>query len=214
MIGTRVDDWMSRGGVIAVVRLVHGAFFLAVAAYCFLSYSPFAYAQFIKPSVVPALTDFVLISQWYMAVVVLATVLTLMPQLRGGRGRRLAIGYVVVWGAVAGVALYAQPLRSIGNSPSGFAVGLIALVAPVWLALVDHVARPSEPPQSVRLPRVLMTCLGAAGWHGRATRSPSPSGWPKRSASISAAARLPSRSARRSSRTSMCSPRCSWRSRW
>ena len=163
MIGTRVDDWMSRGGVIAVVRLVHGAFFLAVAAYCFLSYSPFAYAQFIKPSVVPALTDFVLISQWYMAVVVLATVLTLMPQLRGGRGRRLAIGYVVVWGAVAGVALYAQPLRSIGNSPSGFAVGLIALVAPVWLALVDHVGRPSEPPQSVRLPRVLMTCLGAAG---------------------------------------------------
>ena len=162
MIGTRVDDWLSRGGVIAVVRLVHASFFLAVASYCFLSYSPFAYAQFIKPSVVPALTDFVLISQWYMAVVVLTTILTLMPQLRGGRGRRLAIGYVVVWGAVAGLALYVKPLRSIANSPSGFIVGLLALVAPVWLALVDHVARPAEPPQSVRLPRVLMTCLGAA----------------------------------------------------
>jgi len=162
MIGTRIDDWLSRGGVIAAVRLVHASFFLAVAAYCFLSYSPFAYAQFIKPSVVPALTDFVLISQWYMAVVVLATMLTLMPQLRGGRGRRLAIGYVVVWGAAAGVALYAKPLRSIANSPSGFLVGLLALGAPVWLALVDHAARPSEPPQSVRLPRLLMTCLGAA----------------------------------------------------
>ncbi len=162
MIGSRFDDWLSRAGVIAAVRVVHAVFFVAVAAYCFLSYSPFAYAQFIKPSVVPALTDFVMISQWYFCVVVLATILTLMPHLRSGRGRILAVAYVVVWGALAVVALYEKPLRSIGNSWSGYVIGMLALVAPLWVALIDHVARPAAELKPVGLARVLAACVGTA----------------------------------------------------
>src|SRR6476620_11064427 len=127
MIGTRVDDWLSRGGVIAVVRLVHASFFLAVAAYCFLSYSPFAYAQFIKPHVVPALTEFVMLSQWYFWVIFLTTLLTLLPHLRGGPGRAVASAYVVVWAVLGAVALFKPPLRAIGNTPLAFAFGLMAL---------------------------------------------------------------------------------------
>ena len=57
--------------------------------------SPFAYAQFIKPNVVPALTDSHDLAVGHLCVVVLLTTLTLMPQLRGGPGHWLALAYVV-----------------------------------------------------------------------------------------------------------------------
>ena len=40
-----------RPGVIAVARLANALFFLAVSAYSLLSYTPFAYRQFIDPVV-------------------------------------------------------------------------------------------------------------------------------------------------------------------
>jgi len=174
MNGSRLDEWLSRGGVVAILRVAHALFFLTVAAYCFLSYSPFAYAQFIKPSVVPALTDFVMISQWYFCLVVLLTTLTLMSQLRGGPGRWLATAYVGVWGTLALIALYAQPLRTIGNSLTGYVIGVIALVAPAWLAAIDHVARPAPDLRPVHHPRLLGVCLGTAvvGWAAYAIAAP------------------------------------------
>jgi hypothetical protein len=174
MIGSRIDDWLSRGAVVAVARVVHAVFFVAVAAYCFLSYSPFAYAQFIKPNVVPALTDFVMISQWYFCVVVLLTTLTLMPQLRGRPGQWLAVAYVVLWGALAALSLYAQPLRTIGNSRLGYAIGLLALSAPVWVAAIDHIARPAPDVRPARLSRLLAACIGTAivGWAAYALAVP------------------------------------------
>jgi hypothetical protein len=104
----------------------------------------------------------------------LATILTLMPHVRGGRGRLLAIAYVVVWSAVGLAALYARPLRTIGNSRSGYVIGLLALAAPVWVAAIDHVARPAPDVRPVRLSRVLATCIGAAlvGWASYALAAP------------------------------------------
>jgi len=156
------EAWLAKPGVVAVIRLLHALFFLGASAYCFLSYSPFAYAQFIKPNVVPALTEFVMLSQWYFWVIFLTTLLTLMPQLRGGRGRWAAIGYVSVWSILGAIALFKPPLRAIGNGPLGFAFGLIALVPPVWLAVIDHRAQPAAALRSTAPSRALKACLLAA----------------------------------------------------
>ncbi len=174
MTATSSASWMSRPGVIVGVRVAHAVFFLIAAAYCFLSYSSFAYAQFLKPNVVPAVTEFVMLSQWYYSVVLLTTTLTLMPQLRrvqtagrddakmAARARGLAIGYVTVWGAV-GVALFVtMPLRTIGNSPRGFVLGLLALAPPIWLALIDHAAHPAPAIRPSDPFRALIACLGSA----------------------------------------------------
>ena len=96
--------------VVAIGRVVNAAFYLAVAAFCLLSYSPFAYGIFIAPNVVPALTDFVTLSPWLDLVALLVTTLTLMPQLRGGSDRRgsalarmyVSVGaFVTVWAPAA-----------------------------------------------------------------------------------------------------------------
>ncbi len=127
-----------RRGSIAGARALNAAFFLAVSAYGFLSYSPFAYQQFIKPNVVPALTAFVTMSPWLFWIALLISVLTLMPQLRGARGCGLARAYVAV-SAVVGIAVVLRPpLETLGSSGQSFAVGLLALAAPVWLAVLDH----------------------------------------------------------------------------
>ena len=127
-----------RRGAIAGARVVHAAFFLAVSAYSFLSYSPFAYEQFIKPNVVPALTAFVALSPWLFLVAWLLTLLTVMPQLRGGRGAALARAYAIAGGAIGIAVLRRPPLETLGNSGRAFAIGLVALVAPIWLAILDH----------------------------------------------------------------------------
>ena len=89
---------MSRPAATAAARTAHAAFFLSIAAFCFLSYSPFAYSQFIKPNVVPDLNDFVVLSPWLFALTLLVTVLTLLPQLRrpGAPGRGAAFAYVEI----------------------------------------------------------------------------------------------------------------------
>ena len=80
---------MRRPGAIAIARAVNALFFLALSAYCFLAYTPFAYDAFIKPGVSHALWFFIVIAPALFWVVLLVTGLTLMPQLstRGARGR-------------------------------------------------------------------------------------------------------------------------------
>src|SRR5207247_10970296 len=128
--GSRAMTW--RPGGIAAARIAHAGVLLAIAAFCFLSYSPFAYGQFIKPNVVPDLNDFVVLLPWFFALTVLATVLTLLPVLRqrDARGRAAAIAYIVVAAAAAGWGLWRRPLVTIGNSHAGFIVGLAALALP------------------------------------------------------------------------------------
>jgi len=129
-----------RPAAVAAARVAHAGVLLAVAAFCFLSYSPFAYGQFIKPNVVPDLNDFVVLSPWLFAVALLVTVLTLLPVVRerDARGRGAALAYVAVATAAAGWGVWRRPLVTIGNSPAGFVVGLAALALPVALAFVDH----------------------------------------------------------------------------
>ena len=154
------EEALSRPGVVAVARWFNGMFFLAVSAYGLLSYSPFAYGQFIKPNVVPALTELVIVSPWIFWVALFVTLLTVVPQLRGAPGQRIAVTYLVLWAAVGVFAVISPPLLAIGNTWRGLAVGLVALVPPVWLSVLDHVARPAPAMTSSDRSRALAAC----GW--------------------------------------------------
>ena len=136
-----------RPGAIAAARAVTASYFLALAAYCFLSYTPFAYLHFIKPNVLPALTDFVKLTPWLFWLMLLITLLTLMESMRGGRGAVAARVYSGAMIAAGVVLMLRAPLVEIGNTPRAFAGGLLALVPPIWLAIVDHAI---WPPPAVR----------------------------------------------------------------
>jgi hypothetical protein len=167
---------LTRRDATAGARLLNAVFFLAVSAYGVLSYSPFAYEQFIKPNVVPALTDFVLVSPWLFWLALLITLLTLMPALRAprrvttdpspleirSRARGLAWAYVAA-SVVTGVAVTVRPpLAMIGNSWRAFAIGLIALVPPIWLAALDHAIWPSPVIERTTRGRALAICSMSA----------------------------------------------------
>ena len=165
-----------RPGVIALARLANAIFFLAVSAYGLLSYSPFAYRQFIEPNVAPAVTDFVAVSPWLFWAMLLLTLLTLVPPLRGAaaKGRGLAVSYLVVWGAVGVSVAIARPLGALGNTWRGLAVGVLALVPPIWLAILDHAVQPAPAVGAIDRGRALVACAwsGTAVWAIYASAAP------------------------------------------
>ena len=136
---------MTRAAATAAARTATAAFLLSIAAFAFLSYSPFAYAQFIKPNVVPDLNDFVVLSPWIFTIALLVTTLTLLPQLRDGAapGSAAARAYVATAAAIALWALWRKPLTTIGDSVAGLFIGLGALALVVALAIVDHAVWPA-----------------------------------------------------------------------
>jgi len=156
---------VSRPAATAAARTAHAAFFLSIAAFCFLSYSPFAYSQFIKPNVVPDLNDFVVLSPWFFTLAVLVTMLTLLPQLRSpdASGSAAARAYVAVASAAAVWALWRRPLITIGNSFGGFVIGVGALAFPVALTIVDHAVWPAPPVATADRGRAVRACTFAAG---------------------------------------------------
>jgi sulfatase-like protein len=136
---------VTRAAATAAARTANAAFLLSIAAFAFLSYSPFAYAQFIKPNVVPDLNDFVVLSPWIFTIALLVTTLTLLPQLResAAPGSAAARAYAATAAAIALWALWRRPLTTIGDSVAGFFIGLGALALVVALAIVDHAVWPA-----------------------------------------------------------------------
>jgi len=128
---------MQRPGVIAAARALNAMFFFAVATYGLLTYSPFAYGQFIKPDIIPAIRAFVGLSPALFWLAFLLTLLTLFPHLRPSSRSRAATAYVIAW-ALAGVWMALEPvLATLVDSPRSLIVALVALAAPVSLAAVD-----------------------------------------------------------------------------
>jgi len=163
-----------RPGAIALVRAANAVFCFIVSVYCLLAYSPFAYAQFIKPDTVPAITNFVAVSPWLFVAIQLATILTIMPQLRGAPGHRRARPYLAAGLAAAAVVFLRPPLDHVGHTPAAFAVGLLALVSPIWLAAIDHAAWPAVNIRTADAGRALTTCVVAAAvvWAAYAGAAP------------------------------------------
>ena len=149
-------------GAVAAARVVNASYFIAVGSYCFLAYTPFAYFQFIKPNVLPALTDFVKLTPWLFLVTQLITLLTLMETLRGGRGAVAARTYVAAMALLGVATLVRAPLADIGNTRRAFVTGLLALAVPVWLAIVDHRIWPAAETRPADRSRALAACGLAA----------------------------------------------------
>lgn len=150
------------GGAVAAARFVNAVFFLAVASFCVLCYSPFVYGMFIKPDVSPLLTDFVTLSPWLYLLALLITTLTVMPQLRGAAPAALARSYIAA-GIIVVVWLFAaRPLTTLANTPRALVYAIGALIAPVWLAVIDHRARPAPALTPTDRSRIVATALLAA----------------------------------------------------
>jgi hypothetical protein len=161
-----------RPALLALLRTAHTAFFLATTAYCLLAYIPFAYQVFLKPEVLPWIPDFLATHTALFWLVFLTTTLTLKPYLgspdtsspfaRMSLARWVALAYVGAGAALGAVLLVRPVMNTVDNSPRSLAIGVLALVPPIWLAAFDHLAAPFPPIENSGERQVLRTCLLSA----------------------------------------------------
>ena len=131
--------------VFMLLRLAVAAFVLLTSAYGIVAYSPFGFQIFIGPRVFAPVNQFAAWHHVWYCGAYLASVISLLPDLRRARTRRLVLGFIVVFGAI-GVRLVISPLLPmLGNDVRSLMVALAALVPLVWLALIDHVATHPSP---------------------------------------------------------------------
>jgi hypothetical protein len=154
-----VTSW-PRWAVVAA-RAINAIFFFAISAYGVLAYSPFAFEAFIKPDVVPGILIFVSLSPAFFWVAFLISLLTLLPFLRPPTLSRGAVAYVIVGGAVGVWMVFRPLLARLDNSPASLGAALLALVPPVWLALVDFVVMPAPAIARANERRATVALLGA-----------------------------------------------------
>ena len=165
--------------LIALARVLSTAFFLATSLYCLLTYNPFAYQQFIRPHLIAALTGFTVWHGLLYWIVLLMTALTLFS------GPRRHAGHVWTYlGSSAAVGLWLvadQVLPQAENSSRSLYLALAALIPPIWLAAIDHLAvrvTPAEPSDRRRLLQsaVVAAILAWITYAAAAPLRPRPSG--------------------------------------
>lgn len=132
-------------GAASLARLLVAAFWLASAAFAFLSSVPFAYEQFIAPRLVPGLVEFAEWHRWAALALVPVTWLGLRPRLahpRAGWPARATMALA----ALAGLGLpLAPPLAALEPNEWALVVVVAALVIPGALAVTDLAAAPDWP---------------------------------------------------------------------
>ncbi len=127
--------------------------FFATWAYGVTTYSAFVFDMFVKPRLFEPLNAFADWQHaWFTAAYLLSSA-TLLPIIRG-RGvasrrrqlaRGLAVGYAALFGGVA-LWLLANPyLPRLTAGSEVLAIVPGALLPPIWLALIDHLAAPEVP---------------------------------------------------------------------
>ncbi len=164
-----------RGALIGVARAANALFFLLTATYCILTYSSFAYQQFIRPRLVSSLSGFVAFQHLWYWVFLGLTVATLMPEWKTSRGRAVAWAYVAVMGLAGLVMLYRPVLPSVENDALGLWLACAFLLPPVWLAAYDHLATADVvAPQPVNAVRLVLSAsvAGVLVWGLSAATAP------------------------------------------
>ena len=134
-----------RSTVVAIARAVNAAFFLTTSIYCILSYSSFAYYQFIRPEVFYWPGAFVGLHHVFFWLMWFVAALTLAPYAGGSHGSRAMWAARSYLGAAAVVGIWLvwhRVLETVDLSLSSLIAGLLWLIFPVTLALVDHVIAP------------------------------------------------------------------------
>jgi Sulfatase len=125
---------------VAAIRALTLVFFGATALYAIVAFSPFAYHQFIRPRLLPWLVRSVTFYHALFLGIFSASLLTLVADIERTRTRALALGYMAVWGVVA-LGLFVRPvLAEVGPDRSSLVVAVVALLPPIWLAVIDHLA--------------------------------------------------------------------------
>ncbi|HUR35244.1 MAG TPA: sulfatase-like hydrolase/transferase [Vicinamibacterales bacterium] len=139
---TGVGSGFSRTSTVFVVlaRTANALFFLVTATYCILTYSSFAYQQFIRPRLVSSLAGFVAFHHLWHWLFLGITLLTLLPEWKASRGRALAWAYVATMVAAGVAMLYRPVLPSVENDSLGLWLACAFLLPPIWLAVYDHLA--------------------------------------------------------------------------
>ena len=161
--------------MVAGARVLNAAFFLATTIYAILTYSPFAYEQFIQPNMIAWLSNFVFLHTDFYWLALCVTMLTLAPHLRSGRGRILAWAYLGA-GVAVGILLTVTRVLPAGDTPArSLAVAFAALVPIVWLGVIDRVTGPAGAARGREVPRSLPAALAAAAlvWAAVAAAAPS-----------------------------------------
>jgi hypothetical protein len=117
----------------AALRVPFTLFFLAAAAFGTLSHIRFTYLQFLRHQLLKPIELFVTFHQYLFWAAFLLGLLSVVDDLK----RRLAVAFALA-GVSAGVLLSQQPvLTTLESDDRSLVFGLVALVPPLWLALID-----------------------------------------------------------------------------
>ena len=162
-----------RSAFIALSRIASALFFLATSLYCLLSYSAFAYQQFIRPHLISALADFTVWHGLLYWIVLLGTAVTLFLR----RSTALPSRVWIFLGASAAIGVWlvvGHVLPEAENSSRSLVLAVAALLPPIWLAVIDHLAIRVEPAEPSDSGRLLASAIVAAliAWVTYAAASP------------------------------------------
>ena len=153
----------SRTLLVALARVVNALFFVVTATYCILTYSSFAYQQFIRPHVVASIAGFAAFHHLWHWVLLAITVVTLIPEWKSARGRSVAWAYVVAMALVGALVSYQPVLPAVENDQRGLWLACAFLVPPLWLAAYDHLATASQfTPSFVDIRRFVVSAAATA----------------------------------------------------
>lgn len=131
--------------VFVLLRVACAIFVLLTSAYGVVGYSPFGFQEFIRPRVFAPVNQFVAWHHvWYCGVYLLS-VISVIPDVRRARTRRLALGYIVVFGLLGEWMVVTPYLPKLWNDSRCLIVAIGSFVPLGWLAFIDHVATHPAP---------------------------------------------------------------------
>lgn len=148
----------------AVLRGLNTSYFVASSLYCVLSYSSFAYAQFIRPQLVGWLPDVIAIQHLSFWLTLVVTVPTLVPIIRSGRTHRRAAALIYLGANLAlGLWLTTTPVLAMaGPNIKTLVLAILWLVPPFALAIVDHITAETASYASIDQTRLFAGVLVAS----------------------------------------------------
>lgn len=152
--------------LLGVAQFLASAFWLLTAFYALLASQPFAYEQFLRPQLVPAVSIF---ARQHAAIGAAALVLFAVPQYRHSRSaaRRPPLAVILLaglWSAVTAALFWLPPLSTLGPGRTADLLVFAALVPAMLVAVVDFSAAPAidRGVPSARHRADFSACAGAA----------------------------------------------------
>ncbi|MBZ5703743.1 MAG: sulfatase-like hydrolase/transferase [Acidobacteriia bacterium] len=134
------------------VRLAFGGFLLLTSVYILLLYIPFTYFGFIQNPLLGWLPVFVRIHSYLFAILLGATVVTLLPDLRAARTWRSAAAFVVLNGGICIYLMLRPALGSMLRDLFTYVWGLLCLFPLMWLAALDLAGGEERQPETSMRP--------------------------------------------------------------